>query len=67
MAGLVRVGRQFQRGQVAMFADPKPGTVPVQGLALLAYKKRPAGLFHPRAFDKPRLDRARLVGAQRVR
>lgn len=37
------------RGLVAVFADRKPGGAPVQGLALLADKNRPAGRFHFRA------------------
>jgi hypothetical protein len=39
-----RVGGQSQPGQVPIFADRKPGGAPVEGLALLAHKKRPAGV-----------------------
>jgi hypothetical protein len=53
VAELVRMRGQFESGQVAIFADRKPGGAPVEGLALLAHKKRPAGRFHARAFRKP--------------
>ena len=60
---LVRMGRQLKSGLVTVFADRKPGGAPIEGLALLAHKKRPAGRFHARAFGKPCLDDAQLVDA----
>lgn len=64
---LVRVGRQFQPGQVAVFSDHKPGGAPVQGLSLLAYKKRAAGRLQPRALCGPRLDKPEFLRVQGMR
>lgn len=63
---LVRVGRQFQPGQVAVFSDHKPGGAPVQGVSRLAYKKRAAGRLHPRTLDHQRPEKAKLLGVKRI-
>lgn len=61
------MGRQFQTGQVAVFADHKPGGAPVQGVSLLAYKKRAAGRLHPRALGGPCLDKPEFLRVQGMR
>ena len=58
VAELVRTRRQVEASRVAVFSDRKPGGAPVEGLTLLAHKKRPAGRFHAGAFGKPGLDDA---------
>lgn len=63
MAELMGEGRPLKPGQVAVFADRKPGGAPVERLSLLTYKKRPAGRYHAGPFGKPGLDDAQLVGA----
>lgn len=64
---LVRVGPQFQPGQIAAFADHKPGGAPVQKLSLLAYRKRSTGRLHPRALGGPRLDKPEFLRVQGMR
>jgi hypothetical protein len=39
------MGGQIESGQVAVFADRKPGDAPIEELAFPAYKKRPAMHF----------------------